>query len=39
VLAAFGKPTHRPLMMLDLTDEETDALATLLRGTRPIAFV
>jgi hypothetical protein len=32
-LAAVGKRTHLPIMMLDLTDEETDALATLLRRT------
>jgi hypothetical protein len=32
-LAAFGKRTHLPVMMLDLTPEETDALARLLRGT------
>jgi hypothetical protein len=31
-LAAFGKRIHLPIMMLDLTQEETDApLATLLR--------
>jgi hypothetical protein len=33
VLAAFGKRTHLPGMMLDPTDEETEALATLRRGT------
>jgi hypothetical protein len=32
-LAAFGKRTHLPIMMLDLIDEETEALATLLRRT------
>src|SRR5690349_7802562 len=32
-LAAFGKRTHLPVMMLDLTREETDALARLLRRT------
>src|SRR3979411_1650299 len=32
-LAAFGKRTHLPVMMLDLTEEETDALARLLRRT------
>ena len=30
-LAAFGKRTHLPVMVLDLTEEETDALARLLR--------
>jgi hypothetical protein len=29
-LAAFGKRTHLAVMMLDLTEEETDALARLL---------
>jgi hypothetical protein len=29
-LAAVGKRTHLPVMMLDPTDEETDALAELL---------
>jgi hypothetical protein len=32
-LAAFGKRTHLPVMVLDLTEEETDALARLLRRT------
>jgi hypothetical protein len=32
-LAAFGKRTHLPGTMLDLTQEETDALARLLRRT------
>src|SRR5437868_1673131 len=32
-LAAFGKSPHLREMMLDLTDDETDALATLLRRT------
>jgi hypothetical protein len=32
-LATFGKRTHLPVMMLDLTHEETDALARLLRRT------
>jgi len=32
-LAAFDKRTHLPVMMLDLTQEETDALASLLRRT------
>jgi hypothetical protein len=32
-LAAFGKRTHLAVMMLDLTEEETDALAGLLRRT------
>jgi hypothetical protein len=32
-LAAFGKRTHLAVMMLDLTEEETDALAKLLRRT------
>jgi hypothetical protein len=30
-LAAFGKPPYLREMMLDLSDEETDALAKLLR--------
>jgi hypothetical protein len=30
-LAAFGKPPHLRVMMLDLSDQETDALAGLLR--------
>jgi hypothetical protein len=33
VLAAFGKRTHLPVMILDLTDEETEVLARLLRRT------
>jgi hypothetical protein len=32
-LAAFGKRAHLALMMLDLTEEETEALARLLRRT------
>jgi hypothetical protein len=32
-LAALGKRTHLPVMMLDLTEEETEALARLLRRT------
>jgi hypothetical protein len=32
-LAAFGKRTHIAGMTLDLTEEETDALASLLRRT------
>ena len=32
-LVGFGKRTHLPGMMLDLTEEETDALTRLLRGT------
>jgi crotonobetainyl-CoA:carnitine CoA-transferase CaiB-like acyl-CoA transferase len=32
-LAAFGKRSNLPGMILDLTDEETDALAGLLRRT------
>jgi hypothetical protein len=32
-LAAVGKRTHLPVMMLDLTEEETDALARLLSRT------
>jgi hypothetical protein len=32
-LAAFGKPPYLREMMLDLTDEETDALARLLSRT------
>jgi hypothetical protein len=32
-LAAFGKRTHLPVMILDLTQEETEALASLLRRT------
>ena len=32
-LAAFGKRTHLPVMMLDLTEEEADALARMLRRT------
>jgi hypothetical protein len=31
--AALGKRTYLPLMMLDLTQEETEALARLLRRT------
>jgi hypothetical protein len=30
-LAAVSKRTHLPIMLLDLTEEETDALARLLR--------
>jgi hypothetical protein len=32
-LAAFGKRSYLPGMILDLTDEETEALAGLLRRT------
>ena len=32
-LAAFGKAPHLRVMMLDLSDQETDALAGLLRRT------
>ena len=32
-LAAVGKRPHLPFMMLDLTEEETDALARLLSRT------
>jgi hypothetical protein len=33
VLAAFGKRLHLRVMMLDLSELETDALAGLLRRT------